>query len=69
MLNLPDLEKRWLHYKVKSLLPYGIIIFSMLIITIVVFNFMDETKVLQEENTQLVDIKQVTIPTTIAKEE
>ncbi len=40
MLNIPDLEKRWLHYKIKSFLPYIItLIFTFLIITI--YSFFD----------------------------
>ena len=36
MLNTRDLEKRWLHYKVKSYIPHVIIIVSVIVIVIVV---------------------------------
>jgi tetratricopeptide (TPR) repeat protein len=37
MLNIPDLEKRWLRYKVKSLLPYFILA-SLTIVFVVAYS-------------------------------
>lgn len=37
MLNTIDLEKRWFIYKIKSYVPYVIIIFSLLIISFIVY--------------------------------
>ena len=38
MLNIPDLEKRWLHYKIKSFFPYAIsLLFLCIIIGIYYF--------------------------------
>jgi len=36
MLNIRDLEKRWLHYKIKSYLPYAVIGISLIVITTIV---------------------------------
>jgi hypothetical protein len=69
MLNIPDLEKRWLNYKIKSLLPYGIIIFSMLIITIILLNFIGLQQNKQTENQQLSDFKYIAIPANVVKKE
>lgn len=35
MLNIPELERRWLRYKIKSYIPYIIIAISIIIITII----------------------------------
>ena len=39
MLNIKELEKRWLHYKIKSYIPHAVIIIALFIIlsTIVIF--------------------------------
>lgn len=37
MLNVHELEKRWLHYKVKSYIPYLVIVLSL--VTIIVISF------------------------------
>jgi hypothetical protein len=44
MLNLIDLEKRWIRYKIKSYIPHIIISFSIIIITILAFVFVDFSK-------------------------
>ena len=38
MLNIPDLEKRWLHYKIKSFLPY-VVTLSFICIVIGAYSF------------------------------
>ena len=35
MINIHDLEKRWLRYKIKSYIPHGVIALSILIIAVV----------------------------------
>lgn len=39
MLNLNELESRWFHYKLKSYLPYFIILVSLFVITFIVLTF------------------------------
>jgi len=39
MLNIPDLEKRWLHYKLKSYLPAFLIALLLIISSSVVYTF------------------------------
>ena len=39
MLNIPELEKRWLHYKVKSYIPYFIITVSIVVIVSILLSF------------------------------
>jgi len=43
MLNIPELEKRWLHYKIKSYIPYVVIFISLIIITIIATTFLTDT--------------------------
>ena len=38
MLNIPELEKQWLYYKIKSFIPHAIIVISLSIIIIVLLN-------------------------------
>lgn len=52
MLNIVDLERRWLRYKIKSFLPYIIIGFSAIIIVVVLFiylNHKDDSKIQKNE--------------------
>ena len=44
MLDIQDLERRWLRYKIKSYLPYAIIALAVIIITIIITLFVDTTK-------------------------
>ncbi|MFA6196380.1 MAG: CDC27 family protein [Sulfurimonas sp.] len=48
MLNLNELEKQWLHYKIKSYIPHAIILSSTLIISVIIIftinHKTDETK-------------------------
>jgi len=70
MLNIPDLEKRWLHYKIKFLLPYAIIIFSMLVITVILLNFIGEKQVQKaDDKMQFLDVKQPVTLSALANEE
>lgn len=50
MLNIPELEKRWLTYKIKSFIPYLIIAISLVIISIVLYFIL--TKDEKENNTK-----------------
>ena len=49
MLNIPDLEKRWLHYKIKSFLPYIVtLLFACVIIAAYsFFNIINGKKILE----------------------
>ena len=49
MLNIRELEKRWLHYKIKSYIPHAIIVISLFVIIAIVILFMTTQK--QEEKT------------------
>ena len=49
MLNIRELEKRWLHYKIKSYIPHAIIAISLFVIIIIAILFMTTEK--QEEKT------------------
>ena len=52
MLNIPDLEKRWLHYKIKSFLPYIVtLLFTFLIIATYSFFHITNSKKNVEINT------------------
>ena len=37
MLDINDLEKRWLHYKIKSYIPHAIITVSLIVISTILF--------------------------------
>jgi len=54
MLNIPDLERRWLHYKIKSFLPY-IIALSFICVIIGVysfFNIINNKKIIEINSTK-----------------
>lgn len=54
MLNMIDLERRWLRYKVKSYLPYLLLISSIVLLSAVVYTYLSlkpKTEKLQELNT------------------
>ncbi len=61
MLNIRELEKRWLHYKIKSYIPHAIIAISLFVIIIIVILFTTTQK--QEEKTLVKDTKQQTLQT------
>ena len=44
MINVVDLENRWLKFKIKSYIPYLVIIFSIITITILFFVILDTDK-------------------------
>ena len=65
MLNIHELETKWLHYKVKSYIPRIIISISSVIIIVIVYSLEFSTK----ENTETpVTIKNTTTKDTIKKE-
>ena len=54
MLNIPDLEKRWLHYKIKSFLPY---IITLAFICVIIgaysfFNIINNKKIVEINSTK-----------------
>ncbi len=42
MLNIPELEKKWLRYKIKSFIPHVIILLSFFVILILFLTFISE---------------------------
>jgi len=60
MINVADLENRWLKYKIKSYIPHAVIISSIIVITILSLVFLgkDEDKIIPKvkEKTYQVDI-------------
>lgn len=70
MLNINDLESRWLHYKIKSFTPHIIIAASiMVIIAFAAFFFLTphtEKKVLEDHQTDIA-IKNEVVPETSSK--
>ncbi len=59
MLNLHELEQRWIRYKIKSYLPYIAIILSISIILLSIFIFLQESTATVNKNTIL---EKLTIP-------
>ena len=60
MLNTRELEKRWLHYKLKSYIPHIIITVSLFVIILIVVLF---TTAQKQEEKPLTEAKQQTIQT------
>ena len=54
MLNIHELETKWLHYKIKSYIPHAIITISLFIIILIV-------SLVEFNNTEKTTIKKVTI--------
>jgi len=52
MINLIDLEARWMRYKIKSYLPYFILISLMIVVFLLFFLYFTRDKELQLENLQ-----------------
>ena len=54
MLNIPELEKRWLRYKIKSFLPY-VITLSLICMLVCVYSFFDilnNKKIVEKKTTK-----------------
>jgi len=60
MLNLNELESRWLRYKIKSYIPY-FIIFTCILIALVIFSLTDFDLSKKNENTITLE-KEVILP-------
>ena len=76
MLNLPELEKRWLHYKIKSYIPHTIIAISSVIIIIILITFQNITHTEQDNTTKIktnkvtsTPVKPIPTPKPIVKKE
>jgi len=55
MLNIPELEKRWLRYKIKSLIPYALISLVSVIVLIVGVNYLlNDTNTVEKTKTTVV---------------
>ena len=52
MLNIYELERRWLRYKIKSFLPYIILVISIIVISISIFFLIPKT--LQKNKTKTI---------------
>jgi len=64
MLNITDLEKRWFKYKIKSFMPYIVLLSLLIIIVISYFLFALSTEEKKDANSSLKNnvIKKQTIP-------
>jgi predicted Zn-dependent protease len=63
MLNLVELERRWLQYKIKSYLPYLIIAISVIIIVIVLSILMSQSSdKIADAKTTISPIEKVEVP-------
>lgn len=67
MLNVYDLENRWLKYKLKKFLPYSIIFFSLIVILIITFFFYQNKEETQQQLNAL-NKKEYITPNTKQKE-
>ena len=61
MINIIELEDRWLKYKIKSFIPHAIILVSIFLISISLYNFF-----IIQNNTEPVSVK-ITVPQQIQK--
>ena len=63
MLNLIELESRWLRYKIKSFLPHFIIIISLIIIIIVmsIFDFSNPKQTIEKKTTRNITAPKIPI--------
>ena len=43
MLNIIELESRWLKYKIKSYIPHVSILLSITLITVIIFSFIEKS--------------------------
>jgi len=53
MLNIPELEKRWLHYKIKSYLPISLIILLLIVSSSLIYSFFPLSSAKKREQTPL----------------
>jgi hypothetical protein len=53
MLNTRDLEKRWLHYKIKSYIPHAVIFISVVVIIIIVLILMAPSKTITKQEKEI----------------
>jgi len=57
MLNIIELENRWLKWKIKSYLPYFIISISLVVIIVVVTSFLGNTSSMPKQPTNAIPVK------------
>jgi len=72
MLNIKDLEQRHMKYKIKSYIPYFIIIFILGTLSIIAFNIFTTKVKIQKQpiiQKEIIKIKKVAIDTNITKKE
>ena len=67
MLNTRELEKRWLHYKIKSYIPHAVIAASLLIIGAVIFIVLSAPE--KKEALRVVDINQTKEKATVVQKQ
>jgi len=53
MLNIPELEKRWLHYKIKSYLPISLIVLLLIVSGSLIYSFFPLSSAKKREQTPL----------------
>jgi len=71
MLNIHELESKWLNYKIKSYIPHAVIIISILIIFIIVLTILEyssyrdnNNQVPEQEKTSVIVLEKKVEPTT-----
>ena len=67
MLNTRELEKRWLHYKIKSYIPHAVIAASLLIIGTVILLVLSTPE--KKESPSVADINQTKEKTTVVQKQ
>jgi len=70
MLDIRDLEKRWLHYKIKSYIPHAVIALSVLIIlsiTLFVWDSSDTPEIVASQDKTPSIEKEITIETVLSQ--
>jgi len=59
MLDIRDLEKRWLHYKIKSYIPHAVILVSLVVISSITFFALHSSTNAKQQNVKEVTQKEV----------
>ncbi len=63
MLNTRDLEKRWLHYKIKSYIPHAVIFVSTVVIVIIVLILTAPSKITEDKKSTTKNITKPIVQT------
>ncbi len=63
MLNTRDLEKRWLHYKIKSYIPHAVIFVSTVVIVVIVLILTAPSKPTENKKSTTINITKAIVQT------